>query len=139
MEIFRRLGLADKIRAAGLPSHVPMDVFIILAMNAPPLLSQHYPSVDEARAEIRACNDGTRPLEPYQLISQYTLEPLLKAEAEALPSVTVRYGCQFLSFEQDDGGVSVRLSNIDGTTEVLRAAYLVGCDGGASAVRKQLN
>src|SRR3954454_22619847 len=46
MEIFRRLGLADKIRTAGLPSHVPMDVFITLAMNAPRLLRQHYPSVD---------------------------------------------------------------------------------------------
>jgi cation diffusion facilitator CzcD-associated flavoprotein CzcO len=31
-EIFRRLGLAEKIRAAGLPSHIPMDVFVILAM-----------------------------------------------------------------------------------------------------------
>src|SRR5438270_2206574 len=139
MAIFRRLGLAEKIRAAGLPSEVPMDVFIILAMNAPPLLSQHYPSVDEARAEIRACNDGTRPLEPYQLISQYTLEPLLKAEAEALPSVTVRYGREFLSFDQDDGGVSVHVNNLGGTTETLRGAYLVGCDGGASAVRKQLD
>src|SRR5947209_15187935 len=56
MEVFRRLGLADKIRAAGLRSDVPMDVFIILAMNKPPLLSQHYPSVDEARAAIRASN-----------------------------------------------------------------------------------
>src|SRR5438477_5403556 len=119
MEIFRRLGLAEKIRAAGLPSHIPMDVFIILAMNEPPLISQHYPSVDEARVEIKACNDGTRPLEPYQLISQYTLEPLLKAEAEALPSVTVRYGCQFLSFDQDDAGVSIQVNNLDGTTETV--------------------
>ena len=53
-DIFRRLGLADKIRAAGLPADVPMDVFIILAMNEPPLVQQHYPSVDEARATIRA-------------------------------------------------------------------------------------
>src|SRR3989440_4944804 len=123
MEMFRRLGLADKIRAAGLPSYIPMDVFIILAMNESPLLSQHYPSVDEARAQIRACHDGTRPLEPYQLISQYTLEPLLKAEAETLASVTVRYGCAFLSFEQDNGGVSAQVSNLDGSTETVRAAY----------------
>src|SRR6476661_4627263 len=54
MEIFRRMGLAGKIRAAGLPRDVPMDVFIILAMNQPPLLRQPYPSVDEARAAIRA-------------------------------------------------------------------------------------
>src|SRR3954467_9804729 len=76
MEIFRRLGLADKIRAAGLRSDVPMDVFIILAMNEPPLLRPPYPSVDRARAAIRPCKDGPQPLEPYQLISQYTLEPL---------------------------------------------------------------
>src|SRR5204863_9623692 len=124
MEIFRRLGLAEKIRAAGLPAHVPMDVFIILAMNEPPLWRQHYPSVDQARAEIRACNDGTQPLEPYQLISQYTLEPLLRSEAEALPGVTVRYGCEFLSFDQDDGGITAQVKN-HGTTATGRAAYLV--------------
>ncbi|HTO64512.1 MAG TPA: FAD-dependent monooxygenase, partial [Bradyrhizobium sp.] len=118
MEIFRQLGLAEKIRAAGLPSHVPMDVFIILAMNEPPLLRQAYPSVDEARAAIKACNDGTQPLEPYQLISQYTLEPLLRAAAEALPGVTVRYGCEFLSFEQDAAGVAVRFKNESGASEV---------------------
>lgn len=137
MEIFRRLGLAGKIRAAGLRSDVPMDVFIILAMNEPPLLSQHYPSVNEARAAIRACNDGTQPLEPYQLISQYTLEPLLKGECETLPSLSVRYGCEFLSFEQDPDGVSARVLT-GGATETIRAAYLVGCDGGASTVRRQL-
>jgi len=138
MEIFRRLGLVEKVRAAGLRSDVPMDVFIILAMNAPPLLRQQYPSVDQARAAIRACNDGTQPLEPYQLISQYTLEPLLKSEAEALPAVTVRYGCQFLSFDQDERGVSAQVKNRSGAIETLRAAYLIGCDGGGSSVRKQL-
>jgi 2-polyprenyl-6-methoxyphenol hydroxylase-like FAD-dependent oxidoreductase len=139
MEIFRRLGLVEKVRAAGLRSDVPMDVFIILAMNEPPLLRQHYPSVDEARAAIRLCNDGTQPLEPYQLISQYTLEPLLKSEVEALPSVTVRYGCEFLSFDQGDDGVLAHVKNQKGATETFRANYLVGCDGGTSSVRKQLD
>src|SRR5438552_6520468 len=101
MEVFRRMGLADKIRAAGLPADVPMDVYVILAMNEPPLLRLPYPSVAEARAQIAACNDGSMPLEAYQLISQYTIEPLLKAEAEALPSVTVRYGCEFVALTQD--------------------------------------
>ena len=50
MEIFRRMGIAGKIRAAGLRADVPMDVFIILALNEPPLLRLPYPSVDEARA-----------------------------------------------------------------------------------------
>src|SRR5919205_104096 len=78
MEIYRRMGLAEKIRAAGLNNDVPMDVYVILAMNEPPLLRLPYPSVNEAKAEIDATNDGSMPLEAYQLISQYTLEPLLK-------------------------------------------------------------
>ena len=137
MEIFRRLGLADKIRAAGLRADVPMDVFIILAMNEPPLLRQHYPSVDEARATIKAHNDGTQPLEPYQLISQYTLEPLLKQEAEALPGVTLRYGCEFLSFEQDAAGVSMQVKTWRRDRNAARR--LSGrLRRRASAVRKQL-
>ena len=52
MEIFRRMGLAEKIRAAGLDGDVPMDVYIALALNEPPLLRLKYPSVAEARTEI---------------------------------------------------------------------------------------
>jgi 2-polyprenyl-6-methoxyphenol hydroxylase-like FAD-dependent oxidoreductase len=39
------------------------------------------------------------PLEPYQLISQYTLEPLLRAEAEALQSVEVLFGHEFIGVQ----------------------------------------
>ncbi len=138
MEIFRRMGLAKKIRAAGLPSDVPMDVFIVLALNEPPLLRLPYPSVDLARDEIAASNDGTMPREPYQLISQYTLEPLLKAEAGALPSVSVQYGCAFESLAQDATGVDVTVRRSEGAVSTIRAQYVVGCDGGSSAVRRQL-
>jgi len=137
MEIFRRMGIAAKVRAAGLRAEVPMDVYIILAMNRPPLLHLPYPSVAEARRQIDACTDATMPLEPYQLISQYTLEPLLKSVAEALPSVTVRYGCEFVSFSQDRDSVTTRV-RCHGPVSEIKSKYLVGCDGGASAVRQQL-
>jgi 2-polyprenyl-6-methoxyphenol hydroxylase-like FAD-dependent oxidoreductase len=137
MEIYRRMGLSQKIRAAGLRPDCPMDVFIILAMNEPPLYRQQYPSVEQAQAKTRATNDGTSPLEPYQLISQYTLEPLLKSIAETIPSITVRYGCEFVSLQQDELGVTA-LVRTGGATQEIRAAYLVGCDGGASLVRKEL-
>lgn len=138
MEIFRRMGLSDAIRARGLRADVPMDVYVVLAMNEPPLLRLPYPSVEEARAEIEAVNDGTQPLEPYQLISQYTLEPLLKEVAEALPSVTVRYGVNFVSLKEGADGVVATLEDASGAPSTISAKYLVGCDGGASAVRKQL-
>src|SRR5262249_29208379 len=137
MEIYRRLGLADKIRAAGLPAWVPMDVYIVMSLVEPPLLHLPYPSVADAKKEIAANDDGTLPLEPYQLVSQYTLEPLLKSVAETLPSVMVRYGCEFLSFTQGPRSVTAEV-NEGGRTSTITAQYLVGCDGGSSAIRKQL-
>ena len=62
----------------------------------------------------------------------------MKSIAETLPSVTVRFGCEFLSLRQDAEGVTARVQAADGATQEIRAAYLVGCDGGASAVRKEL-
>jgi 2-polyprenyl-6-methoxyphenol hydroxylase-like FAD-dependent oxidoreductase len=138
MEMFRRMGLADRIRSAGLDRTVPMDVYIALAMNEPPLLRLPYPSVAEARAQIAACNDGSMPREPYQLISQYTLEPLLKSVAEQLPSVDVRYGHQFQCLSQDASGATATVRGPDDRAVDIRARFIVGCDGGSSAVRKQL-
>ncbi len=137
MEIYRRMGLAQKIRDAGFPRDVPMDVFIVTSLIKPPLLHLPYPSVAQAQAQIKACNDGTLPREPYQLISQYTLEPLLKSVAETMPSVTVRYACEFLSFEQDAGTVRAKIKTKAGVEDV-QCDYLVGCDGGSSHVRRQL-
>ena len=104
MEIYRRMGIADRIRSAGLPADCPMDVFIVTSLIDPPLLHLPYPSVAQAKAAIAARNDGTLPLEPSQLISQYTLEPLLRSVAETIPHVTVRYGCELVAFSQDAGG-----------------------------------
>ncbi len=138
MEIYRRMRLVDRVRAAGLPAECPMDVFIVFSLIEPPLVHHTYPSVAAAKARIAARNDGTLPLEPYQLISQYTLEPLLKSVAEELPSLTVQYDCALESFTQDAAGVTAVVRNGNGSSSTIRAAYMVGCDGGSSTVRRQL-
>jgi 2-polyprenyl-6-methoxyphenol hydroxylase-like FAD-dependent oxidoreductase len=141
MEIYRRLGVAEKIRDAGLPREAPMDVFLAASMAGPPIAHLPYPSVARAKTEIAAHNDG-QPLEPYQLISQYTLEPLLRSFLDSLPNVTVRFGYELTHFEQDVNAVSASVrTTADGPEakeETIRAAYLVGCDGGSSTVRRQL-
>jgi 2-polyprenyl-6-methoxyphenol hydroxylase-like FAD-dependent oxidoreductase len=138
MEIFRRLGIAERVRAAGFPRDLPMDVFIVTSLVEPPILRLPYPSVAELQADIAAHNDGTRPLEPYQLISQYTLEPLLKSLAEAQPLIDVRFGEELVGFEQDASAVTARLRTAAGVERTVVASYLIGCDGGTSTVRKQL-
>ncbi|MDB5572072.1 MAG: 2-polyprenyl-6-methoxyphenol hydroxylase [Hyphomicrobiales bacterium] len=139
MEIFRRLGIVDDVRRAGLREDVPMDVFVVLSLNRPPLLRLAYPSVKEAKLDARATNDGTAPCEPYQLISQYTLEPVLKSFVEKQRSVTLRWSTDFLELAQDREGVTATVRNPDGSTGTIRAAYLVGCDGGASPVRHAID
>lgn len=137
MEIFRRLGIADRVRGVGLPADVPMDVYVTTRLVDEPILHLAYPSPREAAERSRETHDGTLPLESQQLVSQYSLEPLLRTVAEEQPTVTVRYSCGLTSFEQDDGGVTVRLTGDDGE-QTVRADYLVGCDGGTSTVRKDL-
>jgi 3-(3-hydroxy-phenyl)propionate hydroxylase len=58
-------------------------------------------------------------------------ERILAGWVEEL-AVPIVWGREVTGFTQDDAGVRVELS--DG--ETLRAAYLVGCDGGRSTVRK---
>jgi 2-polyprenyl-6-methoxyphenol hydroxylase-like FAD-dependent oxidoreductase len=137
MEIYRRLGISERVREVGLPRTAPMDVFLALSMGGAALAHLRCPSVAEAKAAIAASNDGGL-LEPYQLISQYTLEPLLRSIVESLPSVTVRFGCEFISFTQGETCVTAHVQSAGATNETIRAAYVVGCDGGSSTVRKQL-
>ncbi|MFI6493499.1 rifampin monooxygenase [Streptomyces sp. NPDC050564] len=71
---------------------------------------------------------------PYGLAaSQQVTERLLNERAVEL-GAEIRRGCEVVGLRQDEDGVSVELA--DGSQ--LRSRYLVGCDGGRSAVRKLL-
>ena len=138
MEFYRRIGIVDRVRALGYPADNPMDVFLATRLSDPAIAVLKYPSVAERRKQIAESPNGEFLLEPYQLVSQNKLEPLLKEVAEGTPNVTVRYGCELVDFTQDEEGVTVEFRNADGTAETVRAAYLAGCDGGTSTVRKKL-
>jgi 2-polyprenyl-6-methoxyphenol hydroxylase-like FAD-dependent oxidoreductase len=138
MEFYRRMGIVDRVRALGYPADNPMDVFLTTRLADPPIAVLKYPSVAERRKQIAESPNGAYLLEPYQLVSQNQLEPLLKEVAEGTPNVTVRYGCELVSFGQDADGVTVTARTWDSDQEALRCDYLVGCDGGASNVRKTL-
>lgn len=137
MEMFRRLGLAQTLREASRFTPMPMDVFVMASFDRPPLLHLRYPSVPQEQARIAACRDASLPLEPAQLISQYTLEPILRRAAEQA-GARLEYGTGVESFEQDQSGVTVLAAREDGKRQRFRARWLVGCDGGVSTVRKQL-
>lgn len=71
---------------------------------------------------------------PYGLATpQPVTERLLNERALEL-GAEIRRGCEVVGLSQDEDGVTAELA--DGTQ--LRSRYLVGCDGGRSAVRKRL-
>lgn len=138
MEIYRRLGLADTIRAAALPADKPMSAMVVHSFAEPPLLTHYYPSVQEMRELIAADSEGLTPLEPYQLVSQYTLEPILIDAARNTPNLTLFQSTQLTDLEQDAEGVTATVESSDGKVQSIRARYLAGCDGGSGVVRKLL-
>ncbi len=71
---------------------------------------------------------------PYVLGIRQPVTDRLLAERAAELGAEIRRGSEVAGLSQDDGGVSVELA--DGTR--LSSRYLVGCDGGRSAVRKLL-
>lgn len=86
---------------------------------------------------------GIRTTEPVQLDTThpYTLgipQPLVEEalrERATEQGIEIARGVEAIGVTQDDAGVEVELS--DGTT--LRGAWVVGCDGGRSAVRRLLD
>jgi 2-polyprenyl-6-methoxyphenol hydroxylase-like FAD-dependent oxidoreductase len=78
--------------------------------------------------------DGLDTAHSYVLgIPQTTTERLLTEHAIAV-GVEIRRGCEVVGLSQDHDRVTVELA--DGSE--LHSRYLVGCDGGRSAVRKLL-
>ncbi|MEU9498880.1 rifampin monooxygenase [Streptomyces sp. NPDC048196] len=66
-------------------------------------------------------------------IPQTTTDRLLEERAAEL-GAELRRGCELVGLNQDEDGVTVELAD----RTQLRARYLVGCDGGRSAVRRLL-
>jgi 2-polyprenyl-6-methoxyphenol hydroxylase-like FAD-dependent oxidoreductase len=74
----------------------------------------------------------------YVLVTpQYETERVLGERARAL-GVEIRQGAEVVGLRQDPTGVDVQVRAADGSTETLRAAYVVGADGVHSAVRQAL-
>ena len=75
---------------------------------------------------------------PYRFhCEQFKLTPLLLARLRQYPHAAVRFSSSFTSLRQTADGVIVSVSTPHGVEEI-GAAYVVGADGGRSAVRKAI-
>ncbi|HEX6257519.1 MAG TPA: FAD-dependent monooxygenase [Euzebyales bacterium] len=92
---------------------------------------------DHQLFEITFPQVGQSAFPPFINLSQSTLEDLLFAQVDAEPLIEVRFDTRVIGLSQDDAGVSVDVARGAGSATV-GGAYLLGCDGAHSAVRKLL-
>jgi 2-polyprenyl-6-methoxyphenol hydroxylase-like FAD-dependent oxidoreductase len=137
MEHYRRLGLAETVRTLGLPPDHPTDVAYFTRFNGFELARLRMPSATEKRAAVAASPKTGQIPEPIHRANQMYVERALFATVRARPGIALRYGWTVDRFAEEKGGVSLHATNGAGE-ESWRAAYLVGCDGGRSFVRRTL-
>jgi len=139
MEQFRRLGVAQQVRQAGLPEDYPNDVVFRTSFTGQELTRIAIPCRRDRYTREGGPDTWWPTPEPPHRINQIYLEPILLAHATAQPGVTLLDRTQVTGFTQDsDGVVAQGLGLDDGRTVNIRCQYLVGCDGGSSMVRKTM-
>ena len=118
LEVFHDLGIVKTILDAGMPY---------------PEVRVHLGPLSLPLGSLGGRHRATEAI-PYPnlwLVPQNRTEAMLRERSAELGG-HVEFGTAFGSIDEDEHAITVRLS----TGESLRARYLVGCDGGHSAVRK---
>ncbi|HTN89999.1 MAG TPA: FAD-dependent monooxygenase [Sorangium sp.] len=120
MEIFGSMGIADTamehaVRVGG--------INVLLAHGR------------RARLPIFDFPELSTPNPGIFVIQQFDTERVLASRLPAL-GVTLERGVELASYAQDSAGVTCALRRADGSTEEVRAKWLLGCDGARSPVRK---
>lgn len=139
MEHMRRNGMSEQLRARGLAPDHPTDLAYFTSLTGHELGRFRQPSRAEAMAEAKSGTGAWASPEPPLRCSQIFLEEELKAKADTLTSVDMRFGWKLTGFEDRGDHVTATIEK-SGTAESheITARYLVGCDGGNSLVRKSL-
>jgi 2-polyprenyl-6-methoxyphenol hydroxylase-like FAD-dependent oxidoreductase len=139
MEIFRRLGIAAKLREAGLPADYPNDAVSTTTVTGIELARIPIPCRAE-RYTSRIGPDTSWPTpEPTHRINQMFFEPILFECAVSNRRIRILSGTTIEDFVQDERGVTAAARH-DGSCErsSIVCSYLVGCDGARSMVRKAI-
>lgn len=124
MELFRRWGVADKIRSSEFPGARPADIAWVTQVGG-----------HEIHRFERFTHDAHTP-EPEQLCPVDWLLPVLQTAVGAHPSGPIRFHHRLDGFTQDADGVTARVTDLSaGRTRPVRTRYLVGTIGPCSLVR----
>ncbi len=121
LELYRQLGLAGEVIAAGMPN---------------PAINLWVRGKRRARVSFGDAGAGFTPYPFILVYPQDRHERLLIAHLEQM-GVQVERNTELLGFDQREGRVELRLRGPDGE-ETCEASWLAGCDGAHSPVRHGL-
>jgi 2-polyprenyl-6-methoxyphenol hydroxylase-like FAD-dependent oxidoreductase len=139
MEIFRRLGLAEKVRNAGLPADYPHDISYRTTFTGQELTRIRIPCRRDRFTDTSGADCNWPTPEPPHRINQIFLEPILFAHAEAQPQIRILSRTAVEDVAVADEGATASLRDLDtGAVGRLACRFLVGCDGARSIVRKAI-
>ncbi len=132
MEIWRSLGLQEKVEAAAKQAW-EQGLFGGARKGTSMLFSEELEIPD---TKVMTGADAS----PCKMVAcpQTLVEPLLRRELEERGG-DVRFGCELLSFSQDDGHVRAVVKGENGAERTIEAKYLLAADGSRGFIRKQLN
>jgi 2-polyprenyl-6-methoxyphenol hydroxylase-like FAD-dependent oxidoreductase len=121
LELYRQLGLADAVLERG---------HRVFGLNFWVNGSQ------QARLPLE---DLGAPITPYQFIHIFPQDAHERLLIERLAGfgLGVERGLELLDWAETGTGISARLRSAQGGVEVAEAAFIIGCDGAHSTVRKQ--
>lgn len=129
LEHFYFWGIVDELRAARL---MPRDAAIGEITAYGDLLTDYW--------QAAAGREIVRPyyFQDNDRMPQYRMEAVLSKKLATLRNVDVRLGWSATAVSQNAGGVEVSIAEEGGAgRDMLKADYVVGCDGARSLVREQ--
>ncbi len=139
MEIFRRLGLAEKVRNAGLPADYPHDISYRTTFTGEELTRIRIPCRRD-RFTMKDGPDCNWPTpEPPHRINQIFLEPILFEHAASQPRIRIVSRTSVEDVVVEDTCANVSLRDLEtGSVRRVGCRYVIGCDGARSIVRKAI-
>jgi 2-polyprenyl-6-methoxyphenol hydroxylase-like FAD-dependent oxidoreductase len=134
MEHLRRWGISERVRESPFPQDYPRNVVFVTRIMGQALARFER---DSNRAAYEKRSESP---EAAAWCPKMWFDPMLRALATSFPHVDLRYERRLDTFTQDASGVSATTSATDGGEPLeIRAAFLVGCDGARSTVRRALD
>ncbi|ABI77934.1 monooxygenase, FAD-binding [Hyphomonas neptunium ATCC 15444] len=132
MEFARRWGIVKQVEQAGFPRDLPLSIAYTTGILGPELARDIGPTLQEAPVP---------PFSPqkHELCPQNFFDPVMQEAAQSYRGNRLYYHHKLTAFQDEGHQVLATVEPTDGGTPLLvRAQYLMACDGAGSSVAAAL-